>query len=183
MSLPTEEIFIQAISHEIRRNILRILLESPKSFTDLLNFFDISSSKLTYHLKHIQGFIEKDVNQFYIITALGKRALNVLDSIKKDLSPEDQPLLKEAYQGQKTYKTSLAVQGMNIIIGTILFTMIISSTILIITMLDPQTPWIIYPISILILGIECSILIWAIKTRKTTPQIMNKLKKHFEEPL
>ena len=183
MSLPTEEIFIQAISHEIRRNVLRILMESPKSFTDLLNFFDISSSKLTYHLKHIQGFIDKDEHQYYIITDLGKRALKILATIKEDISPEDQPLLKEAYQGQKTYKKSLAVQGMNLIIGTIILTLIVSSTIFIIIILDTQTPWIIYPISILILGIESAVLIWALKARKNTPQIMNKLKKHFEEPL
>ena len=183
MSLPTEEIFIQAISHEIRRKVLRLLMESPKSFTDLLNFFDISSSKLTYHLKHIQGFIDKDEHQFYLITDLGKRALKILDSIKENLTQEDQPLLKEAYQGQRTYNKSLAVQGMNILIGAMIFLMVISSTIFIITLSIPQTPWIIYAVSIVILLLESVVLVWAIKARKNTPTLLAKLKKHFDEPV
>lgn len=182
MSLPTEEIFIQAISHEIRRNILRLLMESPKSFTDLLSFFDISSSKLTYHLKHIQGFVEKDEHQYYTITDLGKRALNVLNSIKEGVKPEEQSLLKEAFQGQKTYRKSLAIQGMNLLIGIMVFAMAISTTIFIIASSDPQTPWIIYPISGVIILIEVLVLIWAIRTKRNAPMVLAKLKKHFDEP-
>ena len=183
MSLPTEEIFIQAISHEIRRKVLRLLMESPKSFTDLLNFFDISSGRLTYHLKHIQGFIGKDENQFYAITDLGKRALKILDSIKANLTPDDQPFLKEAYQGQKTYKKSIAVQGMNIIFGTMISLIAISSTFFIFALSNPQTPWIIYPVFLVILLFELVLLIWIIKARKNTPNLMAKLKKHFDEPV
>jgi DNA-binding transcriptional ArsR family regulator len=183
MSLPTEEIFIQAISHEIRRQVLRILAQSPQTFTDLLTYFDISSSKLTYHLKQIQGFIAKDANQLYTITPLGIKALEILSSIQTSVSSEEQPHLKEAYQGQKVSKTSIVMQGTNILIATMIFILAISTTILIIASLQPETPWYIYPISIVLILLEGIILFWAIRARKSTPQVLATLKKHYAEPL
>ncbi|MFX0094955.1 MAG: ArsR family transcriptional regulator, partial [Candidatus Hodarchaeota archaeon] len=60
MSIPSEKVIIQAISHNIRREILRIIDTEPKSFTELLNYFDISTGKLTYHLNQIKGFVLKN---------------------------------------------------------------------------------------------------------------------------
>ena len=60
MSIPSEKVIIQAIAHNIRREILRILVDYPRTFTDLLNHFDISTGKLNYHLTQIKGFIAKN---------------------------------------------------------------------------------------------------------------------------
>ena len=60
MSIPSEKVIIQAIGHDIRREALRIIFNQPQTFTDLLNYFDISSGKLTYHLNQIKGFVSKN---------------------------------------------------------------------------------------------------------------------------
>ncbi|MFX0052429.1 MAG: helix-turn-helix domain-containing protein, partial [Candidatus Hermodarchaeota archaeon] len=79
MSIPSEKIIIQAIAHDIRREILRILDSDPRTFTELLNHFDISSGKLTYHLNQIKGFVLKNEETAeYEVSSLGKKALDDL---------------------------------------------------------------------------------------------------------
>ncbi|MFX0094874.1 MAG: ArsR family transcriptional regulator [Candidatus Hodarchaeota archaeon] len=59
MSIDSEQVIIHGINHEIRREILQLLRFEPKTFSELLNYFDISTGKLNYHLTQIKGFTQK----------------------------------------------------------------------------------------------------------------------------
>ncbi len=106
MSIPSEDVLINALNHKIRREILEIVKNKPTSYTSLLEHFDISNGKLNYHLKLLSGFISKDVNGFYNITALGQKTLNILENFREQVSIDERPLIKEAYLSQKEQEKS-----------------------------------------------------------------------------
>ena len=102
MSIPSEDVLLQAVNHKIRRKILQIVNDNKgRSYTSLLETFDISNGKLNYHLKLLKGFIQKDVNGYYQITPLGIRTLKILEDFMQEISEEERPLIKEAYLSQK----------------------------------------------------------------------------------
>jgi len=103
MSIPIEKVVIQAIAHEIRRNLLRLLHTEPYSFTELMRIFNVSSGKLNYHLNQIAGFISKDkATEKYKLTSLGQKAVKFLDEWHQNLSDTERALLYNAYTFQKT---------------------------------------------------------------------------------
>lgn len=182
MSIPSEKIIIQAIAHDIRREILRILDSEPRTFTELLNHFDISSGKLTYHINQIKGFILKNEETAkYEITSLGSKALEILDLINREVPDTDQPLLKEAFVSQKEASNPLILQGINISIGFICFFMAIHVLIALVALPDPNTPFFIAPLLLLIFLGECIVLMWLIRIRKSTPAFLKRVVKHLSD--
>lgn len=182
MSIPSEKVVIQAISHDIRREILRILKNEPQTFTELLNYFDISTGKLNYHLTQIKGFIEKDEETAkYRITILGTKALEVLDLINREISESDQPLLKQAYISQKGVGKPLVLQGINMSIVTICFIMVMHLLIALVALPDPDTPFFIVIILILLFLGEIIALLWLIRVRKSTPAFLERIARHLGE--
>ncbi|MFX0085566.1 MAG: winged helix-turn-helix domain-containing protein [Candidatus Hodarchaeota archaeon] len=179
MSIPSEKVIIQAIAHNIRREALRIIFNQPQTFTDLLNYFDISSGKLTYHLNQIKGFVTKNEENKYVITPLGKRVLEILDIINHEISEADQPLLKEAFLSQKETGKPLALQGVNIALGMISFIIVIHLIISIVALSTPDTPFLIYPILFILLLGEILMLIWLLRVRKSTPAFLERFFKHI----
>lgn len=100
ISIPSEEVILNALNHEIRREILRLLKDNTMSYTELLDHFAISSGKLNYHIKLLSGFIEKDEEGNYCSTDLGVRVLNLLNQFTQSTSDNERPLLKKAYLSQ-----------------------------------------------------------------------------------
>lgn len=103
MSVPIERVVIQALAHEIRRNLLRLLQTESYSFTELMRIFNVSSGKLNYHLSQIAGFISKNsATEKYELTSLGQKAVKFLDEWHQNLSNTERALLYNAYTFQKT---------------------------------------------------------------------------------
>lgn len=103
MSIPIEKVVIQALAHEIRRNLLRLLQAEPYSFTELMRIFDVSSGKLNYHLNQVAGFIGKNkATEKYELTSLGQKAVEFLNEWHQNLSNTERSLLYNAYTSQKT---------------------------------------------------------------------------------
>ncbi|MFX0151736.1 MAG: helix-turn-helix domain-containing protein [Candidatus Hodarchaeota archaeon] len=182
MSIPSEKIIIQAIAHDIRREILRILDSDPRTFTELLNHFDISSGKLTYHLNQIKGFVLKNEETAeYEVSSLGKKALEILELINREVPETDQPLLKEAFVSQKETSKPIILQGINISIGFICFIMVIHVLIAIAALPDPNTPFFIAPLLLLIFVGEFIVLMWLLRIRKSSPAFLERIAKHLRD--
>ncbi len=182
MSIPSENVIIQAIAHDIRRGILRIVNKEPRTFTDLLQYFDISTGKLNYHLNQIKGFIARnDETIKYEITSLGKKALKILDVINREIPETDQPLLKEAFLSQKEIGKPLVLQGINIGIGMICFIMIIHAFLAVIALTDPNIPFFILPLLLTLLLGEFGILIWLIRVKIAAPVFIERFTKHIRD--
>jgi len=98
-----EEIIMQALCHETRRRILRIVGSGEKgaSYTVLMNELGLPSGSLNYHLGQLEGLVERNKEQRYTLTPVGKRALNLLDSITADTSPDFEKYVKIARVARK----------------------------------------------------------------------------------
>ncbi|MEM2088476.1 MAG: helix-turn-helix domain-containing protein [Thermoproteota archaeon] len=78
-----EEAIIQALAHKARRNVLKIVRSSEGgvSYTELLNELGLPTGKLNYHLRQLEGLVEKTNEKKYVLTPFGEKAMSLLDSI------------------------------------------------------------------------------------------------------
>jgi TM2 domain-containing membrane protein YozV len=100
-----EEIILQGIGHPERRNILKIIGSAPEGviYSEILHELKMNTGKLNYHLKLLEGLIERDTQRHYHLSKLGLRAVHVLGSMTEDLDEEALSLVSTA----KTSKDDL----------------------------------------------------------------------------
>jgi len=86
-----ENAMIKALGHSERREILRILEASPEGvkYSGILGETGLTTSKLNYQLKEMEGFIEKDDERLYRLAPLGHKAIGVLNHMNESLDEED----------------------------------------------------------------------------------------------
>jgi len=114
-----EEIVLQGIGHEKRRNILKIVGSSPEGviYSEILNELQLNTGKLNYHLKLLEGLIERDNERHYRLTKLGMKSLMIMNSITEDLDEEEIKLVSSA----KTKKDDLVTGVVNLWSNLVLF--------------------------------------------------------------
>jgi hypothetical protein len=75
----TEESFYYALSHEIRRNVLRLIGENGKgSFTQFKRSLSVSTGTLYHHLDVLKTLVVQDEKKKYILSPLGRHAYDFL---------------------------------------------------------------------------------------------------------
>jgi len=81
-----EEVIIQALGHRERRNILKIIrsVERGASYTEIAGELDINTGRMNYHLRQLQGLIERDGERMYHLTPLGEQTLGVFNMMTED---------------------------------------------------------------------------------------------------
>jgi hypothetical protein len=72
------------------------------SYSELITELNLSTGKLNYHLEQLWGLAERDPNHRYVLTTLGRKALNQLGQLRNELSPEDEKFVKMAESSQKS---------------------------------------------------------------------------------
>jgi predicted transcriptional regulator len=99
-----EEIIIQALGHSERRNIIEIIGTSEEGvgYSEILGEIGLNTGKMNYHLKLLEGVIERDQNRRYKLTPIGKKAFMVLNSLSEDLENGYEDYLVKARQSQGT---------------------------------------------------------------------------------
>jgi len=82
-----EEIIIQGLGHQERRNILKIisLAEGGSSYSAILGELGLNTGRMNYHLRQLEGLVVRNGDRKYHLTPLGKKALSVLHSMTEDL--------------------------------------------------------------------------------------------------
>lgn len=90
MQKEIEATVFEVLAHPIRRDILKLLSYGAEgaTYTDILGEFTLSTGRLNYHLKQMEGFIQKNDHIRYTLTPLGKAARDLMVSLREDL-PED----------------------------------------------------------------------------------------------
>jgi len=93
-----EELIIQGLGHRERRNILKIISVAPKGavYSEILGELGLNTGRMNYHLKQLEGLVERDGDRRYHLTPLGKRALTVLGSMTDDLEDGYEEYLTQA---------------------------------------------------------------------------------------
>jgi predicted transcriptional regulator len=99
-----ESVVFQALSHPMRRTILKIVGSRTEgvSYSELISELSLSTGKLNYYLEQLGGFITKNDERHYVLTPFGKKAFNQLGLIKQEVSAEDEKYVRIAEASQKS---------------------------------------------------------------------------------
>ncbi len=99
-----ENVTFQALSHPIRRTIVRIAHSRSQgvSYTELITELGQSTGKLNYHLEQLRGILEKNNSSYYVLTPFGKKVVEHLNLIEQRISSEDEKYVRIAAFSQKT---------------------------------------------------------------------------------
>jgi hypothetical protein len=91
-----EATVFEVLAHPVRRDILKLVSygENGASYTEILGEFALSTGRLNYHLKQMDGFIQKNNLLRYTLTPLGKAAADIMFSLGKDLPEDVEKLVK-----------------------------------------------------------------------------------------
>jgi len=178
-----EEIIIQALSHQARRDAIRIIAstEDGSTYSELMIELGLSTGKLNYHLGQLEGLIEKNDKRKYILTSLGKRSLILLNSISKEIGPNEKNHMKIAQISQGITFHPLAKSFIYIslaMISVILFIWAFLTYIIIVE----GAPLIVYILLPALLAIGIAIFIWLLYALKTSPEIMKRLERRLLGP-
>ena len=82
-----EELIIQGLGHQERRNILKIisLAEGGASYSVILGELGLNTGRMNYHLRQLQGLVVRNGGLKYHLTPLGEKSLSVLHSMTQNL--------------------------------------------------------------------------------------------------
>lgn len=99
-----EDIILQALGHSERRNIIEIVGTSGggASYSEILGEIGLNTGKMNYHLKLLEGVIERNKERRYVLTPIGKKAFMVLNSLTEDLENGYEEYLGDVKLGQGT---------------------------------------------------------------------------------
>jgi len=97
-----ERVIIQALNHDERRTILRIIRaqERGSTYSEILGELGVPTGTLNYHLKQLEGLIERDNERRYHLTPLGERSLSVLLSMTEKMGERLEDYLRATRASQ-----------------------------------------------------------------------------------
>jgi len=72
-----------SLKHPIRRKILRMLAEKPRSFSEMLESSGVSSSHLTYHLENLGQLVSKRDDGKYRLSTFGEATVTTMNRIEE----------------------------------------------------------------------------------------------------
>lgn len=85
-----EDIILQAIGHKERRGIIRIIGANPEgvTYSSILGETELNTGHLNYHLRNLDGLIEKWDDKQYRLTPLGYKALEMMNNLSKEIDSD-----------------------------------------------------------------------------------------------
>jgi predicted transcriptional regulator len=175
-----EGIIFQALAHQMRRTILKIVASNAKgvSYTELVTELGLSTGKLNYHLEQLAGFVEKNEERRYILTPFGKKALSQLNLAKQEISSEDEKYVKAAGLAQKTSLQPTARSFL--LIGVIMTSVIIFVWAYIAYIAVTEgAPVIVYILLPILIAVGLSLLGTLIYALKKTPEWVRRFERRF----
>lgn len=77
-----------ALKHPVRRRILRMLKESPATYTQILNKLSVETGFLNYHLDNLSGLVSKGEDDKYFLSQFGEAALALITRVEAPVKTE-----------------------------------------------------------------------------------------------
>lgn len=172
MKEDVEEIILQGIDHAERRNILKIIGSSPEGviYSEILYELSMNTGKLNYHLKLLEGLIEKDEQRRYHLTKLGKKALMILDSMTENLDEEALSLVSTAKSSKDDFISGVVNMWSRLVLF-LSFTAMVGFVVFVNTLIRAEYAtevaylWLIVP-----LGLMVAIYLWLERVKKEAPE-------------
>lgn len=72
-----------SLNHSVRRKILKMLSEGPRTFSDMFESLGISSSLFNYHLENLGELVSKTENGKYRLSFLGEAAMATMSKVEE----------------------------------------------------------------------------------------------------
>jgi DNA-binding transcriptional ArsR family regulator len=177
-----EGVILQALSHKMRRKILRILKNSKTgvSYTELLDNLKLSTGRLNYHLNQLEGLVEKNEEQGYLLTPLGQKALDLLGSINHGLDTDYEKFVKTAHQAQR-HSLQPPTKSFIYILMIGDFTVSLMTAWLVYVAFVSGGPNIVFVLLPLLFCMEIAFLAWLIYVLKVVPDHVKRLERKVFE--
>ncbi len=173
-----EATIVQAVSHEVRRTILRIVGSGEKgaSYTEIITELGISTGQINYHLKQLEGLLEKSADRKYVLTPLGRRAVAFIDSITAEDGREYERYVKAAQAAQRSsiypafrwlLYIAMAFMALFVAMWGFLFYIAVSE----------GAPLIVYVVLPILLALGVAALVWLAYTVRRAPSYIKWLER------
>jgi len=78
-----------SLNHLVRRKILKMLAEEPRSFSDMFESLGISSSHFNYHLDNLGDLVTKTDDGKYKLSFLGEAAMAMMAKVEETPQPHE----------------------------------------------------------------------------------------------
>jgi DNA-binding transcriptional ArsR family regulator len=78
-----------SLNHLVRRKILKMLAEEPRSFSDMFESLGISSSHFNYHLDNLGDLVNKTEDGKYKLSFLGEAAMAMMSKVEEAPQPHE----------------------------------------------------------------------------------------------
>ena len=173
-----ERVIIQALNHDERRTILRIIKAQEKgsTYSEILGELGVPTGTLNYHLKQLEGLIERDSERRYHLTPLGEQSLRVLLSMTEEMGEglEDYLRASRASQSGSVHPTVVGLIYLGIVFDC-LFIVIWGYTGYV--TLASGAPSFVLVLVVALISLGLIILYGLIRALKTAPAYVRKIER------
>jgi len=172
-----EAIIFDVLAHPARRDILRLVAyaDDGASYTEVLSELGLSTGKLNYHIKQLDGFIEKNERLRYALTPLGMASTNLMQSLKEKPTNDFGKYLKV----RKPVSLMPAMRWMAYILLFSLTIIIFFAGVQLYESLLEGGPIEGVLLLFVFLAIGIAIFTWIIYMGKNAPELLKHLEKRF----
>ncbi|MCX6655639.1 MAG: winged helix-turn-helix domain-containing protein, partial [Candidatus Bathyarchaeota archaeon] len=157
-----ENVVFQALVSGERREILRVIRSSENgaTYTEVLGELGLTTGNLNYHLKQLEGLVQRDSDRRYSLTPLGEKAYSVLSTSASDGGYDEYLNAARLNQSRGVHPTVT-----RLILGGIAFDIFI----LLIwgymgyIVYTEGGPWVVWPILVFLIVMGISVLVWLVR--------------------
>ncbi len=177
MDKEAESIIFDVLAHPARRDILKLVAygDDGASYTEILSELGLSTGKLNYHIKQLDGFIEKNERLRYTLTPLGIVSMELMLSLKEKPTNDFRKYLKV----RKPASLMPALRWMAYILMFSLTIPILFGGMKLYEILLEGGPieGVLFMFAFLAIGI--AIFAWMVYTVKNAPELLKHLEKRL----
>jgi len=167
----------------MRRTIITILNGNAKGllYTEIITEVGLSTGKLNYHLAQLEGLIEKNPDQRYVLTPLGKKAFHQLGQLQSEVTDEDQKYLTSATKSQRATLEPTLKAFICIGIATSLTVTFVLAALTYIALTESGTPIIMLLLLPIMFAIDIAVVVTLFRALRNAPAWLRRIERRFIE--
>jgi len=173
-----EEVVFQALASTERREILRIIhtREGGATYSEILGELALTTGNMNYHLKQLEGLLEKDEERRYRLTPLGERAMSVLHGVDVPETLSDYVSAARASQA-----VSIHPFVSSLLLGAVVFTcffLLVWGYIAYIAVTE-GSPVFVYGVLAFLLVAGLLVLVGLVRVLRSAPEYVKRLERRL----
>ncbi|MCX6654419.1 MAG: winged helix-turn-helix domain-containing protein [Candidatus Bathyarchaeota archaeon] len=169
-----ENVVFQVLASRERREILRIIHSTEKgaTYTEVLGELGLTTGNLNYHLKQLEGLIQRDSERRISLTPLGEKAYSVLSASASDKGYGEYLNAARLSQARGIHPavTRLILGGIAFDIFILLVWGYMGYIIY-----TEGGPWVVWPILVFLVSMGAIALVWLIRALSTALEFFRRL--------